>query len=104
MHICHPHIVDVISASLEATNEVTLCYKVINYEGKVSVLEVTGLFMLDLNCRLLRPQYHFMEPQRLNNPEISFSVTWEKSVLNISEHVPITINYEQTTHLPMLHA
>ena len=64
MHICHPHIVDVISASLEATNKVTLHYEVINYEGKVSVLEGTGIFMLDLNCRLLRPQYHFMDLQR----------------------------------------
>ena len=30
-------------------------------------------------------------------------MTWGKSILKLSEQVPITIKYGQTTHLPMLH-
>ena len=45
-----------------------------------------------------------MEIQILNNPSDSFTVTWDKSILELSDQVPITINYEQKTHLPMLHA
>ena len=30
-------------------------------------------------------------------------MTWEKYVLKISDQVTITIDYENTTHLPMMH-
>ena len=68
MYLCHPHFMDVIVAPLETTYERTLCYEVINDEGKVSVLEVTGLFMPDLKCRLLIHNDHFMDLQILDNP------------------------------------
>ena len=58
--------------------------------------------MPDLKCRLLSPQYRFMELQRLKNPEDSFTVTWDKSIIELSDQVPIIINYEQTTHFPIL--
>ena len=45
-----------------------------------------------------------MDLQRLKNPEGSFTMIWYKSVLNLSYHVHITIIYDQTTHLPMMHA
>ena len=91
-------------ASLEATHELILHYEVINNERKVSVLVVTGLFIPDLNCILLSPQYHLMDIQILKNPEGSFTVTWYKSVINISDQVPIIINYEQTNQLLIVHA
>ena len=90
-----------IADSLEATHQGTLYYEVINDEGKFSVLEGTDIFMPDLKCRLLGPQDHFMDLQRLDNQEGSSTVTWEKSTLKIYDQVTITINYEQTTHLPI---
>ena len=94
MKICHPHLMDGIGASLEATHEVNLHCEVINNEGNVSVLEGTGIFMPDLNCRHLIPQACFMKLQRLNETKGSFAMIWYESVLNISDHVPITIHYE----------
>ena len=46
----------------------------------------------------------FKEPQRLDNIEGSFNINWDKSVLEISDQVPIDINYENKTNLPMLNA
>ena len=103
VRLCHPHIMDVIGASLEATHELTLYYEVINDEGKFSVLESTDLFIPDLKCRLLIPQDHLIKLQIINNIEVSLIITWEKSVLELSDQVPITIHYDQTNHLPMLH-
>ena len=57
-----------------------------------------------LKCRLFIPQCHFMKLQIIMKQEGSFIVTCYKSVLNISYQVHITIHYEQTTHLPMMHA
>ena len=93
-----------IGASLEANHEGTPQYGFIKDKGKVSVLEGTGILITDIKYRLLRPQDHFMELQILNNPEGSFNINWDKSVLEISDQVPIDINYENTTHLPMLNA
>ena len=45
-----------------------------------------------------------MGSQRTNNPEGTLIVTWDKSVLMISDQVPIVIHYEHTTHLTMLNA
>ena len=102
VRLCHPHIMDVIGASLETTHGVTFHYEVIIDKGKVSVLEGTGLFMPDLKCRLFIPKDNLMDLQRLKKPEGSFAVIWEKSVLKISDHMPITINYDQKNHLPVL--
>ena len=52
-------------ASLEAIHEGTIHYEVINNEVKVSFLEDTRIFVPNLKCRLLIPQDHFMDPQRL---------------------------------------
>ena len=101
--LCHTHLMKGIGASLEATHEVTLHYEVINYKGKVSVLEGAGLFMPDLKYRHLIPKDNFMDLQRLKNLEGSFTATWEKSVLNIYGQVHITINYEHKTHLHIMH-
>ena len=57
-----------------------------------------------LKCILFIPQCHFMKIQIILKQEGSFIVTWYKSVLNLSYQVHITIHYEQTTHLPMMHA
>ena len=84
----------VIGASLESTYELTLHYEVNNNEVKVSFLEVTGIFIPELKCRLFVPQDTFMEIQRLKNSEGYFAVTWNKSILNLSYQVHITINYE----------
>ena len=65
-----------ISAYLEDTHDVTLHYEVINDEGKVSVLEVTVLFMPDLKYILLIPQDNFIELQIFENPEGSFTMSW----------------------------
>ena len=45
-----------------------------------------------------------MELQILRNPEGPFTVTWKKSVIKLSKQVHITIYYENTTHIPVLHA
>ena len=74
-----------------------------NEDGNVSVLEVNVIFMPELKCRLFIPQDHFMELQRINNQEVSFTMTWYKSVLELSYQVPITIHYEQIAHIPVLH-
>ena len=79
---------DIIGASLESTNDGTLHYEVINNEGKVIVLEGVGVFMYDLKCRLLRPQDHFMDIQRLKKPEVSFTMIWDNSLLKLSDQVP----------------
>ena len=76
MHIYHPHLMDGIGASLEETHEGALNYEGINDEGKVSVLEVTGVFMPDLKYILMSPQDHFMDLQIVEKPEGSFTVTW----------------------------
>ena len=76
MQLCHTHLMDGIGASLEAKHDGTLHYEVINYEDKVTVLEGNGIFMPDLKCRLLRPKYHFIELQRFDNPDGSFTVAW----------------------------
>ena len=102
MRLFHTHLMDVIGSSLEETHEVTIHYEVINDEGKVSVLEGTGLFVTDLKFRLLSPQYHFMDIQRLKNTEVFFTVNWNNYVLKIFGQVPITIHYEQTTHINIL--
>ena len=94
---------DEIVSSLEADHEVILNCEVINDDGKVSVLKGNGIFMPDLKCRLLIPQDHFMKLQRLNNPKFSFTTTLDKSILKLSDQVPITIHYEKTTGLQMLH-
>ena len=59
--------------------------------------------MTDLKCRLLIPQDNFMVIQILKKPKISFTVTWENSILELYEQVHIMIKYDQTTHLSMLH-
>ena len=87
----HPHPMDVIGASSEATHWVTLHYEYIHHEGTVSILEGTGLFILKLKCRLLIPQEQFMKLQRLKKPEGSFTMTWDKYVLKLSCKVNITI-------------
>ena len=56
---------DGIGVSLEKMNEVTLHYEVINDKCNFSVLEQNGIFMPDLKYRLLIPQDHFMDFQRL---------------------------------------
>ena len=76
---------DVIDDSLEATQKGTIHYEVINEEGGGSVQEGTGVFVTDLKFRLLSPQSHFMEIQRLKNVEGSFTVTRYKYFLKISE-------------------
>ena len=43
-----------------------------------------------------------MELQRLNKPEGSFALTWDKSVLKLSDQVPITIHYEKTSNPTMM--
>ena len=93
-----------IGVSLEATYEVTLQYEVNNDEVGVSVLERTILFMPDLKCRLLIPRDHFMNLQILKNPEGSFTVTCYKSVIKLSDQVPINVDYYQTTHLTKIHS
>ena len=60
--------------------------------------------MPDLKCRLLIPQDHFMELERLENPGAPLTLTWDKYFLKISYQVPITIKYENTTHPTMLHS
>ena len=60
--------------------------------------------MPDLNWRLFIHQDNFIELQRLKNPEIYFTVTWDKSLLKLYAQVPITINHEQTTHLAIMYA
>ena len=102
--LCHTHLMGRIGASLEANHEGTPQYGVIKDKGKVSVLKGTGILITDLKYRLLIPQDHFIELQILKNPEGSFNMNWYKSVLEISDQVPIDINYENTTHLPMLNA
>ena len=102
VQIYHTHLMEGIVDSLEATQQGTLYYEVINDEGKFSVLEGTDIFMPDLKCRLLGPQDHFMDLQRLDNQEGFSTVTWEKSILKIYDQVTITINYEQTTHISIL--
>ena len=89
----HAHLMDGIGASLESNHEGTLHHKVIHNEGKVSVLEVTGIFMPELKGILLIPHDNFMELQRLNNPETSFNVTCKKYFLNLYDKLPITIHY-----------
>ena len=42
--------------------------------------------------------------KELNLLEVSFTVTWCKYVLKISHQVPITIRYDQTNHLHIMHA
>ena len=59
--------------------------------------------MPDLKCILLSSPDHFMDLQRLNNPEGSFTVTWYKYILKLYYQFPITINYDNTIHLTMLH-
>ena len=59
--------------------------------------------MTDLNCRLLIPQDHFTHLQILEKSD-GFTVTWYKSFHKIYDQVPIKIHYQQTTHLPMMHA
>ena len=76
LQLCHPHLMYGIGAYLEDTHDVTLHYEVINDEGKVSVLEVTVLFMPDLKYILLIPQDNFIELQILENPEGSFTMSW----------------------------
>ena len=95
---------DRVGASSEATLKVNIHFEVINNEGKVSVLEGTGIFIPEIKCRLLSPQDRFMELHILENTEGPFNVTWDKSILKISDQVPIIINYEQKTHFTMLHA
>ena len=104
MRLCHPHLMDNIGASLEETYDGNLNYEAINDEGNVSVLKGTSIIMPDPKCRLLIPQDNFMNSQRLNNPEGTFKVTWGKSVLKISDKVPINTQYEHTTHLTVLNA
>ena len=58
--------------------------------------------MPELKWRLFIAQDNFMYPKKLNNTEGYFTVTWDKSDLKLSEHFPITIHYEQITHLTML--
>ena len=85
MRLCNTNLMDGIFASLEETHEVTLNYEMINDEGKFLVLEGTGIFIPDFKCRVFSPYNNFMEPQRLNNLEVSFTVTWEKYVPKISD-------------------
>ena len=59
--------------------------------------------MTNIKYRLLIPQDHFMELQRLEYPEDSFTIIWDNYILNISDKVPITIDYEHKTHPPILH-
>ena len=94
---------DNIGSSLEADHGVILNCELINDDVKVSVLKGNGIFMPDLKCRLLITQDHFMDIQRLNNPKFSFTTTLDKSILKLSDQMPITIHYEQTTASPMMH-
>ena len=84
VQICHTHLLDSIGAYLEATHEGNLQYGVINNEGKVSVLEGTDIFMPGIKCRMLIPQDNFMDMQIIKNPERSFTMNWNKSVLKLS--------------------
>ena len=61
----HPHLMGGIGSTLEENHERTLHYEVINYSGKVSVLEGTDIFMPDLKCRILSPKDHFVYLQYL---------------------------------------
>ena len=101
--ILNSHLIDIIDVSLEVTNDGTFHYEVINYEEKVSVPEGTGIFMPELKCRIYIPQDHFIDYQRIKKPESSFTVTWNKSVLNLSDQVTINVNHDHTTNLTMLH-
>ena len=76
---------DGIGASLESAHELTLHYKFINDEGKVSVLEGPDLFMANLKCILLIPQDNLMKIQRIGNKEGYFTVISENYVLKISD-------------------
>ena len=65
LQLCHPHLMYGIGAYLEDNHDVILHYEVINDEGKVSVLEVTDIFITDFKCILLIPQDHLMYLQVL---------------------------------------
>ena len=59
--------------------------------------------MPDLKLSLLIPHDYFMYLQIIENNELSFTLNWYNYILKLSDQVPITINYEQKPHLPMLH-
>ena len=43
-----------------------------------------------------------METQRLKKLEGYFAVNWDKSIFKLFYQVPITINYEHKTNLPIV--
>ena len=77
VQICHTRLMEGIGASLEETHELTLNYEVINCEVFVSVLEGTGILMPDLKCMILSHKDNIMDLQRLKNPDVPYTVTWE---------------------------
>ena len=85
---------DGVGDTLEATHKVTSQYEFIIDEGEVSFLEGTCLFVTDTKFRMLVPQDHFIDLQRLKNAQGSLIVTWYKSFLKLSDQDSITINYD----------
>ena len=97
-----------IAGSCVATHQGKLCYEVIDDDGKVATLQMDGLLMKDLGCRLYSPQMHFSELSRglsnesENKRNASLEVFYDCVQLKLPGNHTVTVPYDPVSYLPVL--
>ena len=97
-----------IAGSCVATHQGKLHYEVIDDDGKIATLQMDGLLMKDLGCRLYSPQMHFSELSRdlgnvsENRRNASLGVFYDCVQLKLPGNHTVTVPYDSVSYLPVL--
>ncbi len=100
-----PVSMDGIGATLKATHRGLLKYEFVKDDGTLGSLEAYGLYLPDMHCRLFSPQVYLQAQKKtLGKSPGHFSIYWDHSSFNFADGSIVTLNYDKTTHLPILNA
>ena len=99
-----PKAMDGVGGSLHATHKGLLRYEVITDNGELEVIEAKGYYMPELHCRLFSPQVYFQQLIEKGLGKGCLGIEYDKSTLEFPSGKKLTVGYESTVKLPVMHA
>ncbi len=99
-----PVSMDGIGATLKATHKGVLKYEFVKDDGTLGTFEGYGLYLPDMSCRLFSPQIYLEAHKKtFGKPPGHFEIHWDHSCFAFTDGSMVTMQFDNTTHLPILH-
>jgi hypothetical protein len=98
---------DGIAGGLKIQQEGKVKYEFVNDKGNIQSIETDAYHIPKLQCRLFSPQAYFrqmLDDGIDTNEDCGLSVKARKSVMTLANKAQVSVFYDNSTHLPRLHA